>query len=163
MNIIEATSNETIDAIKRDTSAFDNYIKELKQKIAEGNVIFYGAHDGNSFVGRVCLIRVPEEQVVRDILPGQPALVALQINESARRRGIGSQLVTAVMAKARSLGYQKISLGVEAGNQAGKSLYEKLGFVYEGHNYESCWNEPDGEGGLKRVCVNALLMVKELG
>lgn len=49
-----------------------------------------------------------------------------------RGRKLGSRLLAAVVAAARTLGWEKIELAVYAGNAAAVALYRKAGFELEG-------------------------------
>lgn len=162
IKIVEAHDDKTIDAITSATSTFENYVKDLKRESGAGKLVLFGAYDGISYVGRCVLKLVPDEEKVRQLVPGQPVLVALEVVKDARGKGIGTALCTAVLQKAKALGYEKISLGVEEDNVLARNLYEKIGFTYAGTTYEACWDEPDGTDTMKRVCVEAVLMVKVL-
>lgn len=76
-----------------------------------------------------------EEQVVGHVamypVRGQRAciLVNLAVSEEHRRRGIGRQLVVAVLEEARRRGFDHVWLEVEAANQPARRLYQSLGFV----------------------------------
>jgi ribosomal protein S18 acetylase RimI-like enzyme len=61
----------------------------------------------------------------------------------ARRRGIGTGLMQATIAKAWSKGALRIELMVRADNVAAKALYERFGFAVEGIN--RCAFRVDGE------------------
>lgn len=48
-----------------------------------------------------------------------------------RGRGIGRQLIEALLQEARSLGVPTVEIGAEAGNRRALALYRRLGFVYQ--------------------------------
>ncbi|WP_238599257.1 GNAT family N-acetyltransferase [Corynebacterium heidelbergense] len=54
--------------------------------------------------------------------------VSLWVHSEARKRGIGRQLLRAVVQAGRQRGFQQLSLSVEEGNHA-RELYESEGFV----------------------------------
>jgi len=56
----------------------------------------------------------------------------LAVAGPARRRGLGSRLVGALLDRARSRGAGSVFLEVRESNQAARSLYEKWGFVESG-------------------------------
>ncbi|MBS0342618.1 MAG: GNAT family N-acetyltransferase [Proteobacteria bacterium] len=56
---------------------------------------------------------------------------------SARRRGIGQKLMKAAIEAAWRTGLTRIELTVRADNPVAKSLYERMGFVVEGHHPRS--------------------------
>lgn len=68
-----------------------------------------------------------------------PALpeVTIGVSPSARRRGIGTRLLTALIAHARVAAWPALSLSVEDDNPAVR-LYERLGFVRVGR-VENAW------------------------
>lgn len=54
--------------------------------------------------------------------------LAIAVVPSRRGRGIGDALLTALVERARKDGYRRLSLSVEAGNEALCSFYEQHGF-----------------------------------
>ena len=63
--------------------------------------------------------------------PGEFEVRKLAVAESARGRGIGSQLVDACIDFARQRGARKITLISNSGLVAALRLYERTGFRYE--------------------------------
>lgn len=61
------------------------------------------------------------------------AELGIGVKREFRGRGIGTALVETAQDWARRVGFEKITLGVRASNTAARHLYEKRGFVYEGH------------------------------
>jgi len=57
--------------------------------------------------------------------------LGMGVLSSYRSRGIGAQLLTACLAKARSKSISRIELEVRADNAAAIRLYQKFGFVHE--------------------------------
>ena len=55
----------------------------------------------------------------------------------ARGRGIGAQLMRAAIETAWKTGITRIELTVRADNPVAKALYERMGFVTEGHHPRS--------------------------
>ncbi len=70
------------------------------------------------------------------ISPGLPELT-IGVSLSARGRGIGTMLLTALIGQARVAAWPALSLSVEDDNPAVR-LYERLGFVPVGR-VESAW------------------------
>jgi GNAT superfamily N-acetyltransferase len=68
-------------------------------------------------------------------------LVAMWVDPSARRLGIGAQLVSAALDAARSGGAPALLLWVVESNDRGRSLYERLGFRDTGFR-EAYPNQP---------------------
>jgi GNAT superfamily N-acetyltransferase len=65
----------------------------------------------------------------------------LIVHPNFRRRGVASQLLAAVEARARELGCCKVTLEVRADNAAGRSLYAARGFSPGCSPYE-LWFQP---------------------
>lgn len=79
-------------------------------KDSEGNVIAYG-------------IIVPSAN------QGSGWLLSLAVSFPHRRKGIGTELVNQLLAKAKSSSLEKIYLTVEPDNKPAIFLYERLGFI----------------------------------
>ena len=58
-----------------------------------------------------------------------------------RRRGIGTQLLTASLNGFKSVGISRVSLEVTAENNAAVRLYEKIGFDIAGTNYREVFRK----------------------
>jgi ribosomal protein S18 acetylase RimI-like enzyme len=76
--------------------------------------------------------------------PGQPkgeaCLVALWVSASARGRGVGEALVSALQAEAHSRGLSRLVLDVAHANRAAIRLYARMGFTPTGR---TCTLESD--------------------
>jgi len=84
------------------------------------------------------LVAVAEESIVGEIgmfcnWPGLYEL-GMAIEPQWRGKGLGSRLLEAAIAWARSAGGHKVSLDVFPHNAAAIALYEKFGFVREGYH-----------------------------
>ncbi len=60
------------------------------------------------------------------------AILGLEVDPSARRRGVGTALLQTVHARAREAGCRKVELRVFATNGPAQALYRDLGYVVEG-------------------------------
>jgi ribosomal protein S18 acetylase RimI-like enzyme len=60
--------------------------------------------------------------------------LTIAVSPSARRRGVGRTMLIALINIGRTLGQPGISLSVEDGNHAARSLYESLDFLPVGRN-----------------------------
>jgi ribosomal-protein-alanine N-acetyltransferase len=65
-------------------------------------------------------------------LPPEWELENIVVAPSARRRGIGKQLIGALLAEARQTNGRAVFLEVRESNSAARRLYENLGFVETG-------------------------------
>jgi GNAT superfamily N-acetyltransferase len=62
--------------------------------------------------------------------------LSINVDKGSRGKGVGSQLLEAILSNARELGCPSISLSVEDGNPA-RRLYEKFGFMPAGREGNS--------------------------
>ena len=74
---------------------------------------------------------------------------------SARRKGLGRELVEAAMMLARQLGIKRIFLEVAIDNTAARALYADNGFAQEGRR-KDYYLQPDG------TRVDALILSREV-
>ncbi|HKY25227.1 MAG TPA: GNAT family N-acetyltransferase [Gaiella sp.] len=78
--------------------------------------------------------------------------LAIAVVPSARGKGVGSALLDALLARARSAGYPSISLSVDRNNAGAIELYERHGFARVGEDADSLTmlasldTEPTNEG-----------------
>ncbi|HEX7127463.1 MAG TPA: arsinothricin resistance N-acetyltransferase ArsN1 family A [Thermodesulfobacteriota bacterium] len=56
------------------------------------------------------------------------AELSVYVERASRARGVGSQLLEALLARARALEYHKVVLTAMAHNTAGRALYARFGF-----------------------------------
>ena len=71
---------------------------------------------------------------------------------TARRRGLGEQLLHALLAKARQTNSQSVFLEVRESNGAARSLYEKTGFAQTGRR-KSYYKDPVEDAVLYRLTL----------
>ncbi|MDA5556565.1 GNAT family N-acetyltransferase [Shimia sp. MMG029] len=97
----------------------------LIAKLASGAVI--GAFEGTALVGFVAMHQGGPERLhhMADIGP-------LYIHPSARRRGLGRDLMCAVIDAAKTRGFLQLELCVDATNTGARALYEAQGFAQFG-------------------------------
>lgn len=81
---------------------------------------------GDRPVGSVTCYHHPDQ------VDGEAHLVALWVSASARGRGVGDALVSALQADARSRGLSRLVLDVAHVNHAAIRLYERRGFTPTG-------------------------------
>jgi RimJ/RimL family protein N-acetyltransferase len=85
------------------------------------------AEADGAVVGRMSLARDPHPASFH------VADLGLMVAASHRRRGVGTALLDAAVAWARSVGVAKLELHVFPHNEAAIALYERFGFVREGY------------------------------
>ena len=103
-----------------------NCTKEWIQKDMASGINYYVAENINVAVGCVAL-----EQANSDIC----YLERLAVLPDQRRRGFGGKLVNDVLSKAKSLGVQRVNIGIIAKHTELKNWYKEIGFV-EGETKE---------------------------
>ena len=80
---------------------------------------------------------------------------SIYVSRAARGRGVGRVLLTALIDRARALGFHKMVLAAFPGNTAGMRLYESMGFKTVGGYRE--------HGRLDSRWVDVVLMAQILG
>ena len=60
--------------------------------------------------------------------------LSIYVHKDFWHKGIGTQLIKAVINYAKDIGLKRISLGVYAENEAAIRMYEKIGFKSEGYS-----------------------------
>jgi GNAT superfamily N-acetyltransferase len=82
---------------------------------------------------------------------GAAALTALWVDPGFRSQGLGTALVEAVVAWAKSQGYNQVLLWVTEVNQNARRLYERHGFVRTGRVIQVRPGEPAVEYEMTKV------------
>ena len=104
----------------------DGYWRRIERKVADGVVVlFAAAEDGVPIAGTV--------QLDIDTLPNQPhraTVSKLLVHSSARRRGIGRALMTALELEARERGRWLLTL--DTATDAAERLYQDMGWQASG-------------------------------
>jgi len=87
--------------------------------------------DGGRSVGAAwCSFAESAEEIFGFSASDVPVMV-MALEAGYRDRHLGRRLLTELMTLARSRGHQRMSLEVDAGNERGRHLYERLGFREE--------------------------------
>ncbi|NRQ37604.1 GNAT family N-acetyltransferase [Nonomuraea sp. NN258] len=95
-----------------------------------GHGVLLVAWQAFNAVGDVYLwLSSAEEPELRDRLPGVPLLTHLEVSPAHRNRRIGTQLVHEAEERLRTLGHERVALGVEPGNVRVRRLYHRLGYA----------------------------------
>lgn len=91
-------------------------------KIKNGSSLLFWAIFEDKIIGSVDVNR---GRSVRDWHIGT---IGLMVDKDFRREGIGGFLLNLIFKKAKELGVRTVSLDVFSDNEAGRVLYQKLGF-----------------------------------
>ena len=143
--IIEPVAPQHFEGLRRalDTVAREKrYLAFTEAPPEQDCRAFYAAIVENGWCQMVALL---DGAVVGwcDVLPthGQArshvGTLGIGLVPAARRRGIGGQLMKAAIEAAWKTGLTRIELSVRADNPVAKALYERMGFVTEGHHLRS--------------------------
>ncbi len=109
-----------------DASHGDDHWEERAKAAALGSEKFIAfAEDGGRVVGMVGAYTPEDASHVRH-------LVSTWVAPEARGKGLGSELVDAVVGWARTAGASQVTLWVVDGNRRAVALYEEAGFVHTG-------------------------------
>ena len=99
-----------------------------KDRLAPGGNPHFGGFDASgTLVGLAVGMIDPSDLVVAH-------LVSIWVDPSARRSGLGGELVGLVIDWANGQGARTVCLWVTGGNHRAEGLYAKLGFVRTGHS-----------------------------
>lgn len=81
------------------------------------------AVDEDDVLGYACLSPFRDKPAY-----GKTAETSVYVHPDAHRRGIGKALVSAILDRARALGYHTVIAGITAGNEASERLHQQFGF-----------------------------------
>lgn len=96
-----------------------------------------------------------------DRYPGVPEVAHLHVVVEARRRGIGTALITQAETSIRAKGYSTCVIGVDVSDYSTKLLYQRLGYV-ETPVEDSITYEYVSPGGERRtITEKTVLLVKD--
>ncbi len=111
----------------------DTPLEQIAERLSRGaggdDVIFGAFHeDGGALVGLAGLRRGTSLKTRH-----RGGVWGMYVAPDARGQGVGRALVSALIAHARTLeGVERLTLGVESGNEAARALYHAFGFVTYG-------------------------------
>jgi RimJ/RimL family protein N-acetyltransferase len=129
----------------RSVSDERRYLRAVRR---HADAAVFVALDGDEIVGRLSVARDPHPA------SAHVADIGLIVAASHRRRGIGRLLLDTAVAWARGSGIRKLELHVFPWNGPAIRLYERFGFVREGHR-RAHYRREDAD-------VDALLMAYHL-
>ena len=102
----------------------DKWLEEIKS----GNRLVFVYKINGEFVGEGALVldtgdpdyTIPEKRIY---------VSRMIVKKGYRNRGIGSEILEFLIAKAKSMGYSEMTIGVDKDNANALHLYEKYGFT----------------------------------
>ena len=125
--LIRAAAESDLDeAARLEQSCFDTFRlsrKQLRTFIRSERAIFFAAELNGSVVGTGVLLLRRQKTALNG------RLYSIAVRSDQRGRGIGHQLLTALLGRCVSLGVRKVHLQVESTNASAIALYRKLDFA----------------------------------
>ncbi len=102
--------------------------EKWKEEIASGNRLVFVYKINGEFIGEGALVfdtgdadyTIPHKRIY---------VSRMVVKKEYRNRGIGSEILSFLINKAKEMGYPEITLGVDKDNQAALHLYRKYGFT----------------------------------
>ncbi len=102
--------------------------EKWKDEIASGNRIVFIYKINGKFIGEGALVLGSDDSDYT--IPGRRIYVSRMIvKKEYRNRGIGSVILTFLIAKAKEMGYSEMTIGVDKDNKNALHLYKKFGFT----------------------------------
>jgi ribosomal-protein-alanine acetyltransferase len=114
----------------------------------------YAALFANAAPRRVTLVIEAEADVqgflIARVVGPEWELENIAVASVAQRRGLGTRLLGEVLEQARAQGAQAVLLEVRESNRAARGLYEKCGFIQDGHR-KSYYRDPQEDAVVYRL------------
>ncbi|MBO0785343.1 MAG: GNAT family N-acetyltransferase [Actinobacteria bacterium] len=124
---LPAIGDLRVTAYQADGFGNGSYAGELRRLGTDGSGEVLAAMDGETLVGTVMLWPWPSaDEIARG--PGEAEIRALAVAPQARGRGIGRELVSAVVGRAASRGVRHLLLLTRPEMHAAQHLYTGAGF-----------------------------------
>lgn len=128
--------------------------------IKSGNTEFWTLDHDGELVGELYVFY---DLADKDFADGKRTayLCAFRVRTDFRGQGWGTKLICHVMEHLKNLGYQRISIGVDATDMAHIRLYKRLGFTVK---VKECTEDPcDRDENMRpRACPCFWLLYKEV-
>ena len=122
--MIQASETDAFISTPEERASMPLSFWEKRVAHPDGLSVTFGAFDGESMVGSATV-----EFLTREKVRHKSRLLGMFVLSAYRSRGLGQQLVEAVIEEARSRPQARMmSLTVTEGNDAAISLYERCGF-----------------------------------
>ncbi len=101
---------------------------QWKEEIASGNRLVFIYKINGAFIGEGSLVFDTGDMDYT--IPGKRIYISRMIvKKEYRNRGIGSEILTFLINKAKEMGFSEITLGVDKTNENALHLYRKHGFT----------------------------------
>ncbi len=97
-------------------------LRAFTETVEKHNFRYYVAEEKGEILGYCGFLYVLDEAEIPNVC----------VKSSARRLGIGRQMMSVLMEEAKKLGISVLYLEVRESNMAARKLYESLGFVENG-------------------------------
>jgi L-amino acid N-acyltransferase len=115
-------------AIVTSPATFDLEPQTLEQRtewfLAHGELYpILVAVDESTVLGYACLSPFRDKPAYAKTVE-----TSVYVHPDAHRRGVGRALVSAILDRARNLGYHTVVAGITAGNEASERLHQRFGF-----------------------------------
>lgn len=119
--LLELWGYERIDTASANAKFFCDSMKR-------GNTEFWALDYDGELVGELYVFHDLED---KDFADGEQTayLCAFRVRTDFRGQGLGAKLIRRVMEHIKDLGYQRVSIGVDAADTANIRLYKRLGFT----------------------------------
>lgn len=102
--------------------------EKFKNEIASGNRIVFIYKINGKFIGEGSLVFDARDSDYT--IPNQRVYISRMIvKKQYRNQGIGSEILTFLIAKAKEMGYSEMTIGVNKDNENALHLYRKFGFT----------------------------------
>lgn len=97
-------------------------LRAFTDTVEKENFRYFVAEEDGEILGYCGFLFVLDEAEIPNVC----------VKESARKRGVGKEMMSVLLEEARKLGLTVLYLEVRESNQAARRLYESLGFVENG-------------------------------
>ncbi len=111
-----------ISRLEEETFSMPWSLESFLQMITKEDTRYYVAEEGGHLLGGCGLW----------MIAGEGNITNVAVAKDARRRGVGTGLLTYLMQEGNREGVSAYTLEVRISNEAAIHMYEKLGFVSEG-------------------------------
>ena len=136
-----------IAAIERECFAHPWTRDDLEAALNNDNSVFLAATENGEVIGYIGAEVIIDEGYIYNVA----------VTEKRRGQGVGSRLMETVLARAQTLGFSEVTIGVDERETQNVRLYRRFGFVrkVKQARFDPCNRMPDG-----RPCPDdfALLM-----